>query len=151
MAAGRRALNRYDQPDKPEAIRYYFQELLGLKGPEALDQRNILKIMEREFMPFRKIAEQFHLIDSETRTMYIPLGEGEELIRRLRSGQGGRALFRALGQYGVSVYPQHFAALDLAGDVEVLEDGSTVLTNLALYDDSTGLSLRADEGKALFI
>ena len=102
-------------------------------------------------MPFRKIAERFHLIDSETRTVYIPLGEGEELIRRLRSGEGGRALFRALGQYGVSVYPQHFAALDLAGDLEVLEDGCTILTNLALYDNNTGLPLTADEGKALFI
>ena len=151
VAAGRQALNQYDQPDKPEAIRCYFQELLGLKGPEALDQKEILKIMERDFMPFRKIAERFHLIDSETRTVYIPLGEGEELIRRLRSGEGGRALFRALGQYGVSVYPQHFAALDLAGDLEVLEDGCTILTNLALYDNNTGLPLTADEGKALFI
>lgn len=151
VAAGRQALNRYDQPDSPEAVRHYFQELLDLKGPEALDQKNILKIMERDFMPFRKVAERFHLIDSETRTVYIPLGEGEELVRRLRSGEGGRALFRALGQYGVSVYPQHFAALDLAGDLEVLEDGSAVLTNLALYDSAMGLSLMADSGKALFI
>ena len=77
--------------------------------------------------------------------------EGEELVRRLRSGEHSRALFRALGQYGVSVYPQHFAALDLAGGLEILEDGSAVLTDLALYDNSTGLSLAADSGKALFI
>lgn len=151
VAAGRQALNRYDQPDSPEAIRCYFQELLDLKGPEALDQKNILTMMEREYMPFRKIAERFHLIDSETKTIYIPLGEGNALIQRLRSGERGRALFRALGQYGVSVYPQHFSALDLAGDLEVLEDGSAVLTNLALYDNAVGLSLTADEGKALFI
>ena len=151
VAAGRQALNRYDQPDSPEAIRCYFRELLDLKGPGALDQKNILKIMERDFMPFRKVAERFRLIDSETRTVYIPLGGGEELIRRLRSGERSRALFRALGQYGVSVYPQHFAALDLAGDLEGLEDGSAVLTNLALYDSALGLSLTADEGKGLFI
>ena len=116
-----------------------------------MDQKNILTAMEREFMPFRKIAERFHLIDSETQTVYIPLEEGEELIQRLRSGERSRGLFRALGQYGVSVYPQHFAALDLAGDLEVLEDGSAILTNLTLYDDAVGLSLMADSGKALFI
>ena len=116
-----------------------------------MDQKNILTAMEREFMPFRKIAERFHLIDSETQTVYIPLEEGEELIQRLRSGERSRGLFRALGQYGVSVYPQHFAALDLAGDLEVLEDGNAILTNLALYDHEKGLSLMADKGKFLAI
>ena len=151
VAAGRQALRSYDQPDSQEAIRCYFQELLDLKGPEALDQKNILTIMEREFMPFRRIAERFHLIDSETKTVYIPLGEGEDLVRRLRSGEHSRALFRALGQYGVSVYPPHFKALNMAGDLEVLEDGSAVLTNLALYDSATGLSLTADEWRFLAI
>ena len=151
VSAGRQALSRCDRPDSPEAIRCYFQELLDLKGPEALDQKNILTVMEREFMPFRRIAERFHLIDSETKTVYIPLGEGEDLVRRLRSGERSRELFRALGQYGVSVYPQHYAALDLAGDLEVLEDGSAVLTNLALYDSRTGLSITADEKEFLAI
>ena len=151
VAAGRRALSCCDRPDSPEAIQYYFQELLELRGPEALDQKNILTAMERKFMPFRKIAERFHLIDSETQTVYIPLEEGEELIQRLRSGERSRGLFRALGQYGVSVYPQHFAALDLAGDLEVLEDGNAILTNLALYDHEKGLSLMADKGKFLAI
>ncbi|MCI9158556.1 MAG: CRISPR-associated helicase Cas3' [Lawsonibacter sp.] len=154
VAAGRRALSCCDSPDSQEAIRCYFQELLDLKGPEALDQKRILAMMEQDHtpsIPFRKIAERFRLIDSETKTVYIPLEEGEELVRRLRSGEHSRALFRALGQYGVSVYPQHFAALDLAGGLEILEDGSAVLTDLALYDNSTGLSLAADSGKALFI
>ena len=39
----------------------------------------------------------------------------------------------------------------MAGDLEVLEDGSAVLTNLALYDSTTGLSMTADEGKFLAI
>ena len=151
IAAGREALNRCAQPDSPDAIRRYFQELLGLKGSAALDQKNILTLMKKELMPFRKIAERFRLIDSETKTVYIPLEAGAELIQRLRSGERSRALFRALGQYGVSIYPQHFEALDMAGDLEVLEDGSAILTNLALYAEDTGLSLTADGGKGLFI
>lgn len=151
VAAGRRAMNRYDQLDSPEAIQCYFRELLDLKGSEALDQNRILTMMERDYMPFRKISERFHLIDSETKTVYIPLEEGEELVWQLRSGEHSRALFRALGQYGVSVYPQHFEALDSADDLEVLADGSAVLTNLALYDRQKGLSLSAEEGKFLSI
>ncbi len=151
VAAGRVALNRFDRPDSQEAIRCYFQELLDLKGPTALDQMDILAAMEREAMPFRKIAEKFHLIDSETRTVYIPLGKGEELVRRLRDGEHSRALFRELGQYGVSVYPPHYAALEQAGDLEVLENGVAVLSNPALYDSGMGLSLKADEGKGLFL
>lgn len=151
IAAGRQALKQYDQPDRAEAIHCYFQELLDLKGPEALDQKRILPTMEQDYMPFRKIAEKFHLIDSETKTVYIPLEDGEKLVQQLRSGEYSRALFRALGQYGVSVYPQHFEALDLAGDLETLENGAAILTNLALYDSDTGLLLTADEGKFLAI
>ena len=151
VAAGCQALKQYDQPDSPEAIRCYFQELLDLKGPEVLDQKNVLTLMERDYMPFRKIAERFHLIDSETRTVYIPMEEGEELVRRLRSGEHNRALFRTLGQYGVSIYLHHFEALDLAGDLEILESGAAILTNLTLYDSDRGLSLTADDGKLLII
>ena len=72
-------------------------------------------------------------------------------MEQLRTGGGGRELFRKLGQYGVSVYEQHFAALEAAGDLEVLENGAAILRNPALYSDTTGLSLEADSGKTLFI
>ena len=153
VAAGRTALNRYEQPDSPEAIRCYFEELLDLKGPEALDQKGILTSMQpdRAYMPFREIAERFHLIDSDTKTVYIPLGAGEALVRRLHCGERSRALFRELGQYGVSVYPDHFERLGRAGGLEILEDGSAVLTDPALYDSAVGLSLTAEEGTFLAI
>ncbi len=152
VAAGRQALSRCDRPDSPEAIRCYFRELLDLKGPQALDQKSILTMMERETMPFQTVAEDFHLIDSETRTVYIPMGEGEKLVQRLRSGEHSRELFRALGRYGVSVYPDHFAALDRAGALEMLlEDGAAILSDLALYDPHMGLSLTAEEGRFLSV
>lgn len=150
VAAGRQALNTFQQPDSPEAIACYFRELLDLKGPQALDQKNILKMMEREAMPFRTVSERFHFIDSETKTVYIPLGAGEELVQRLRSGERSRTLFRELGRYGVSIYPQHFEALERAGDLEILEDGTAILANLEQYHEATGLSLTAEEGKLLW-
>ena len=126
-----------------------FHELLEIKGAEALDANGILPLCRAQPFPFRTVAEKFTLIDSPTRTVYIPLEEGAELVEQLRAGQRSRALFRRLGRYGVSVYEQHFIALDQAVGLEQLEDGSVILTNLSLYSDDTGLSLEADSGKGL--
>ena len=151
IGAGRAVLSRYADIASPEAVHAYFSELLDLKGQEAQDREGILPLMRSEFFPFRTVAERFHLIDSPTRTVYIPWGEGVELIERLRAGEGGRALFRRLGQYEVSVYERHFAALEAVGDLEVLENGAAILRSPALYAETTGLSLEADSGKAEFI
>ena len=122
-----------------------------MKGKEAQDKEKILSLQQSAFFPFRTVAERFHLIDTPTRTVYVPWGEGAGLIEQLYAGGGGRTLFRQLGQYGVSVYEQHFAALEAAGDLEVLENGAAILRNPALYAAETGLSLEADSGKGLFI
>ena len=151
IGAGKAAMARYADIASPEAIHTYFSELLDLKGCDAQDKERILPLIQSEFFPFRKVAERFHLIDSPTRTVYIPWEEGANLVEQLRTGGGGRELFRKLGQYGVSVYEQHFAALEAAGDLEVLENGAAILRNPALYSDTTGLSLEADSGKGLFI
>lgn len=150
IRAGQAALNQIGQPDSAEAVSYYFRELLELNGKEGQDADGILPLMEDPYtlMPFQEVARRFKLIRSETKTVYIPRGEGDELAQRLRAGERSRALFRALGQYGVSIYLDHFAALDRAGALEFLEDGSAILTDLTLYDRSTGLSLTA-EGKFL--
>ncbi len=141
--AGRAALDHTDRPNSPEAIACYFGELLDLKGPAAQDQKNILPLMEDRVnkFPFRTVADRFHLIEENTRTVYIPLGDGAELAARLRSGECSRNLFRKLGQYSVNVYQNHFEELDRAGALELLEDGSAVLTDLSLYDTATGLTL----------
>ena len=113
--------------------------------------QQILPLMQSELFPFRTVSERFHLIDSPTVTVYIPKDEGAGLVERLRSGEHSRNLYRQLGQYGVSIYEQHFNALDQAGDLERLEDGSVILSTPDLYSEYTGLSLKADSGKGLFI
>lgn len=121
------------------AIRCYFEEWLDLSGKEAQDQQEILPLMEGKTLPFATIAERFHLIDSQGRTIYIPLEEGEELVEQLRAKQYTRDLYRRLGRYGVTVYEGQFQSLYRAGAVEILEDGSVVLLNTALYRQDTGL------------
>ena len=72
-------------------------------------------------------------------------------MERLQAGECSRALFRKLGQYGVSIYPQHAAALTASGDLAPWGEGVFLLQNLDAYDSKTGLSLQADCGKGLFL
>lgn len=148
IEVGRMVMARQADLSSREAVHDYFHELLELKGQHAQDSSGILPLIRSEPFPFRKTAEKFHLIDSPTRTVYIPAGAGAELVERLRAGERNRSLFHRLGRYGVSVYENHFQALEQAGDLELLEDGSAVLSNPTLYDGHTGLSLEAEEGKA---
>lgn len=147
IAAGQAAMSRYEDLSDPEAVSYYFHELLDLKGPEAQDKEGILPLIRKGGFPFRTVAEHFRLIDQDTRTVYIPTGDGAELVERLRRGERSRQLFRELGQYGVSVYPPHFKALDEGGVLEPLEDGSVILLDLQLYSDETGLGMETDEDR----
>lgn len=127
IAAGQEAMERYEDFSDPDAISCYFHALLDLKGQEAQDQKKILPRIQEGDFPFRTIAE------------------------RLRQGERTRGLFRQLGQYGVSVYPQHFHALYDAGALELLKDGSAILTDLSLYSDELGLTLEPDGGNGIFL
>ena len=151
VGAGRRVLEQYDDVASRQAVHAYFHLLLDLKGREAQDKEGILPLMEKEFFPFRTVAERFHLIDGPTATVYVPKGEGAALAEQLRSGEHSRALYRRLGQYGVSVYQWDLEALDQAGALERLPDGSVLLTDLSLYTGGTGLDLEADGGRGLFL
>lgn len=101
--------------------------------------------------PFETVANNFHLIDQATKTVYIPLEDGKALCDTLLAGYGTRETYRKTGQYSVSIYEQHYQALLSAGDIQPLDEESAVLTNLALYNGDTGLSMQADFGRAEFI
>ncbi len=98
----------------------------------------------RNMLPFQEVAQRFQMIQQDTRTVYVPRGEGAELLARLSAGECSRSLFRKLGQYSVNVYAGHFQALDRAGALELLEDGSGMLIKPSLYDEDTGLSMDPD-------
>lgn len=128
----------------------YFTALRSLIG-ENMDKSNTVKHLQEMLLPFKTVAEGFHLIDQETNTVYIPLGAGEELCRPIQEKTGSREDYRRAGQYSVGIYREHFLKLWQAGDIQQLSENSAVLTNLSLYDPETGLSTQADAGKAEFI
>ena len=140
--------------DSPEAVRAYFKELYFARGEAALDTSGILDALRKGIsgciFPFAQVAEQFHLIEAPTRTVYLPVGEGKALCEQLRSGTVSRALYRKLGAYSVACYAQQFQALDAAGALEMLPNGSAILTDSTLYDAKTGLSMDVETGKGLF-
>jgi CRISPR-associated endonuclease/helicase Cas3 len=91
------------------------------------------------------------LIDSNAVTVYIPTEESRPLIEQYRSGLIDRTLMRKLGRYGVTVYPNHLKALLDAGDVEDLGGEVYALLNEEMYCEETGLSVKVDQGKAMFV
>ncbi len=153
IGATNQALSGGRDPGNPESIRRYFTALRGFTG-DALDKSQVVKHFEKGIsgcrLPFETIAGQFHLIEQATKTVYIPDGEGVGLCDTLKSGYGTKQTYRKAGGFGVSIYEQHYRALLDTGDIVALDQESAVLENLGLYSRETGLSLKADYGKALF-
>ena len=143
-----------------EQTRPYFDALRSLSG-ETLDKSGVIKAFEKGIngceLPFRTVAENFHLIDQNTRTVYVPFAGGAALIERLKAGECSKELYRKLGRYAVSVYEPHFQKLYAAGalltarEVPALDEDSAILNDMSLYSETTGLTLEPEMGKAEFI
>jgi len=165
VGATRHALKDGRDPAVQETMQRYFRELRALSG-ETLDKYGIVKAFEDGIngceLPFRTVAENFHLIDQNTRTVYVPFGGGAALVEQLKEGECSKGLYRKLGRYAVSVYDRHFEALHAAGalltardiparDIPALDESSAILSDLTLYDKRTGLTLEPEIGKAFLI
>ena len=136
----------------PAAIEAYFHFLYyRLKDATELDKHGILaKANDIEF-PFATIAQNFHLIDTDDLTVYIPRDEGRALIEELQEKGPSRRLLRKLGQYGVGVYAAHWNNLLARGAIRLLSENTAVLLDEKLYDLKTGLSLQTLEGQGMFL
>lgn len=152
--SARHVLDTFPDPAQPEAIESYFSFYRAVKGDASLDQHKILDAFRTGFegrmFPFATVAEMFHLIDTATVTVYLPVDEGAALVERLRAGDVSRSLYRQLGQYAVNIYPEHLKKLLAAGAAEPADTDSYILTDLSLYDRQTGLSLNVETGKGIF-
>lgn len=153
--SARQVFSLFEDPAAPAAIEHYFSFYRTLKGDAALDKENVLpsfnQRLQGKALPFASVAERFHLIDRSTVTVYLPVGEGAQLAESLRRGAFSRSLFRRLGQFAVSIYPDHLQKLQAAGAVEAVGDDMYLLSDLRLYDRETGLSLDVETGQGWFI
>lgn len=154
IGAALEALKGDRNPGDPETMNRYFTSLRSLIGAQ-MDKSGAVKALREGLqgcmLPFETVSKNFHLIDQETYTVYIPLGEGAALCKALQAGKASREDYRKAGQFSVSIYAEHYQALLRARDIQPLTDNSAVLCNLSLYDSEMGLSMTADAGKAEFI
>lgn len=155
ISTARSIFAKFNDPTSIEAIEEYFLFYRQLKGSDALDAKGILPLFQSitslGIFPFATAASRFHLIESPTVSVYIPLGNAQALLTQLQSGNYSRSLFRKLGQYAVPVYPDHLQKLTNAGAVQKIADDFWVLADLRSYDEHTGLSMDVESGSAWFI
>lgn len=78
IGAANEALAGGADPALPETITKYFLSLLDIIG-DGTDKAEVVKKFERGIsgcmMPFDSVAQGFHMIDNNTKTVYIPLEE----------------------------------------------------------------------------
>lgn len=150
--AAEETVRDWTQPNTTSTIERYFKAYRDFLRND--DKSGVMTASEKGIsgcgLPFEWIAKEFKLIDQNTFTVYISVGEGKELISRLREGERSRELYRKAGMYSVSIYENHFNALINAGAAEPFGDDAAILTDLSLYSDEKGLATDVTDGSALF-
>lgn len=143
----------YEDLSAPEAIHEYFTRLYQYKG-EGLDAKNIIDQFESAsrscLFPFQTVAEQFHLIENNTKTILIDKEpEAIEIVRRLKRKEHSRQLIRDAGRYCVNLYENDFNNLEGAGRLEKMDYDFYRLRNPEQYTEETGLKVDVSRGDAV--
>ena len=144
IAAADIALEKATNPDENSAIQTYFDQLYRLNGDKALDIHGILDMCKR--CEFQKISNDYHLIESEAYTVYIPSDKHADDIEQLKNGQYTRELMRRLGRSAVSIYRGEWEKMKNTGKLFCLDDYSAILRDQSCYDNDCGLSTESITG-----
>lgn len=128
------------------ATHEYFQRLYW-QNSEHLDSHGICEKFEKDVgklnFPFRDVAEEFTIINSNTHPILIPFGDtGEEVCAEIRKSYEfvDRTVALKAQRLSVQVHPMVFNKLRLAGAIEsFIDERYWILINLDIYHDSMGL------------
>lgn len=142
-----KVLEKYEDIASPEAIAFYFQQLLFVLGPTALDANDI--IAQNCRLAFRDVDADFRIIDQQTIPVYIPTEENHRLLQELRDQMISRSGLRRLGRSAVNVYRQHFDALRPCMECPMGERFG-ILLDMHQYDRECGLLLEPRTGEMWF-
>lgn len=90
----------------PKAATEYFEEYYDINAKKVneksvLDKKKILS-KAQEFS-FKTIADEFHLIEEDTKTIVIPDDSVILVLERIDSNQGKKEDFKLIQKYSVSV------------------------------------------------
>ena len=143
------AMEGVEDIDESPVIERYFKQLYWQKGEQALDTKNMMKLCAT--LNMKSIAEAFHLIESDTRIIYIPSDENADDIELLKLGMMNRNLLRRLARSSVSVYPWDWKKLIDAGVIMQINENMAILADTSAYDPYRGIQLDAESGQGLWI
>lgn len=162
ISISRELLEKFEDIGSPEVIKEYFDHLYNLEN-DRLDKKDILgKIEETKKLhfPFRTIAKEFRLIETQTRDVLITREKtAEDFAQRLKNGERSRELLREIGRYSVQVscagqderQEREFERMRGAGMIEELDEEVAILRNLEKYDEKKGLFICSGGGDGIFI
>jgi CRISPR-associated endonuclease/helicase Cas3 len=127
------------------AIEEYFKNYYWLKG-ELLDKKKILEKIKtgqrNGDFPFKEIAEEFKLIETDTKPVIIPFDEkAKQLIDSINFSVYPQVLSRNLQKYTVQIHPFHWDKLYNKGKISLIKDIFPVLADIQLYSQDTGLNI----------
>lgn len=122
----------------PGTMRDYFAQLFA--RTESFDKKQIGFLLNKPTeMQFQEAAEQFHLIEDETTSIFIKCDHSNAFIDDLRHKGPSYPVMKKLSQYAVSVRPKDFKVLHDTGVLEEPFEGIWILSQESQYDDKVGL------------
>ena len=136
-----------------ETIEEYFSFLYHLKSSE-LDKKNIMGQFKGIKCNFLKVAEDFKMIENDTKTVFIPVEEeAQDLLQQLKYQGFTKTSMRKAGQYSVTLYDDVIEKMKDAGMIELVAENINdfyELKDKERYTEEFGLDLNIENGRALF-
>lgn len=156
ISATEQVIRKYADISGLTPIHEYFKRLYQFTG-DGIDKQSIVDIFEDATsscnFPFQSVAEAFHLIEQETKTVLIPLEpEAKKIADKFKEDIYSKQLMRDAGRYSVNLYKEEYDALLSLGYIEVrLFDDFAVLIDENQYKEEYGLELEIETGIGHFI
>lgn len=147
-------LQDYDDISNLECITEYFKRLYHFREND-LDKKNIIGEFKDWKYNFETVSEKFHLIEENTRIVFIPIEqEAKDLLFEIKNQGYGKSRMRNASQYCVQIYNQLFDTLYGAGIIkEITSDIENFyeLVDEEMYTDDKGLNLSVESGMDLYL
>jgi CRISPR-associated endonuclease/helicase Cas3 len=133
-----------------EVMNRYFERFYGEADEKSLGVELAAMRGDRE-LKFRTLAEEFEMINSRMRDVFVSYGAGAGLISELmQSHHLDSRLLRRLQRFTVGLQPWEFDAARQAGlIVEVSPESGVWICSSAAYDEERGFLTRQDERKLI--